>query len=311
MHRTLKAALKCSPETPWTQALPAVLLGLRTTFKEDLQASPAELALGTSLRIPGEFIAPHGASSCSPADFVSKLRRLFSSIRPVPVSRHSNLNPFVFQDLRTCEYVFRRIDAVKKPLEPPYTGPHRVVKRIDNRTFVVDINGFSKTLSTDQLKPAYLAPADEPHPQQVATPSSQTPEPQSMRLASTPQQSSPPQNLLDQFSVPRHLPNIIAPKKRVTFSLPSSSCPSQAAKSIGEGVAVAPPILPQATLDRSRRKQVLQPRPDVSSTSRLSHDQPNDQAVNCQSALIADSAPTPTEAKPRRHPSPPVPFRQL
>ncbi|CAB0045137.1 unnamed protein product, partial [Trichogramma brassicae] len=35
MHRTLKAALKCSPETPWTLALPGVLLGLRTTFKED------------------------------------------------------------------------------------------------------------------------------------------------------------------------------------------------------------------------------------------------------------------------------------
>ncbi|CAB0032311.1 unnamed protein product [Trichogramma brassicae] len=57
MHRTLKAALKCSPETPWTLALPGVLLGLRTTFKEDLQASPAEMVFGTSLRIPGEFVA--------------------------------------------------------------------------------------------------------------------------------------------------------------------------------------------------------------------------------------------------------------
>ncbi|KAL7304185.1 hypothetical protein TKK_0003383 [Trichogramma kaykai] len=47
MHRTLKAALKCSPQTPWTLALPAVLLGLRTTFKEDLQASPSEMLFGT------------------------------------------------------------------------------------------------------------------------------------------------------------------------------------------------------------------------------------------------------------------------
>jgi len=42
-HRALKAALMCSPETPWPTALPAVMLGLRTTFKEDLQASSAEM----------------------------------------------------------------------------------------------------------------------------------------------------------------------------------------------------------------------------------------------------------------------------
>ncbi|CAB0042447.1 unnamed protein product, partial [Trichogramma brassicae] len=51
LHRTLKAAFKCSPETPWTSALPTVLLGLRTAFKEDLQASPAEMVFGTALRI--------------------------------------------------------------------------------------------------------------------------------------------------------------------------------------------------------------------------------------------------------------------
>ena len=40
-HRTLKSALMCSPHTPWPDLLPVVLLGLRTAYKEDLQASPA------------------------------------------------------------------------------------------------------------------------------------------------------------------------------------------------------------------------------------------------------------------------------
>ena len=33
LHPTLKAALMCSPQTPWVDLLPTVLLGLRTTFK--------------------------------------------------------------------------------------------------------------------------------------------------------------------------------------------------------------------------------------------------------------------------------------
>ncbi|CAB0032450.1 unnamed protein product [Trichogramma brassicae] len=159
MHRTLKArAQMLTTQTPWTLALPAVLLGLRTTFKEDLQASPSEMLFGTSLRIPGEFIAKQRRSS---DDETSRLRRLspaaLAAMRPVPASRHVQHRPFVFKELGSCEYVLRRIDTVRKPLEPPYSGPHRVVRRIDDeRTFVVDVNGVEKTLSTDQLKPAFL-----------------------------------------------------------------------------------------------------------------------------------------------------------
>ncbi|CAB0044533.1 unnamed protein product [Trichogramma brassicae] len=119
MHRTLKAALKCSPETPWTLALPGVLLGLRTTFKEDLQASPAEMVFGTSLRIPGEFVARQEPDKTSPSEFVLALRRLFQAIRPVPASRHVQHRPFVFKDLATSDYVFRRLDTILKPLEQP------------------------------------------------------------------------------------------------------------------------------------------------------------------------------------------------
>jgi cleavage and polyadenylation specificity factor subunit 1 len=42
-HRTLKAAIMCHADQQWTEALPLVLLGIRTAFKKDLQASVAEL----------------------------------------------------------------------------------------------------------------------------------------------------------------------------------------------------------------------------------------------------------------------------
>ncbi|CAB0032750.1 unnamed protein product, partial [Trichogramma brassicae] len=118
MHRTLKAALRCSPQTPWTLALPAVLLGLRTTFKEDLQASPSEMLFGPSLRIPGEFIAKQDVAQTKPADFVVSLRQLFAAMRPVPASRHVQHRPFVFKELGSCEYVLRplKIMTIRRKL---------------------------------------------------------------------------------------------------------------------------------------------------------------------------------------------------
>jgi cleavage and polyadenylation specificity factor subunit 1 len=55
-HQMLKAAIMCHADQQWTEALPLVLLGIRTSFKADLQASVAELVHGEPLRIPGEFL---------------------------------------------------------------------------------------------------------------------------------------------------------------------------------------------------------------------------------------------------------------
>ncbi|KAL7290779.1 hypothetical protein TKK_0015525 [Trichogramma kaykai] len=49
----------------------------------------------------------------------------------------------------------------KKPLDPPYNGPHRAVLRVDDRTYIVDVNGSEKAFLTDQLKPAYYETSDE------------------------------------------------------------------------------------------------------------------------------------------------------
>ncbi|XP_076029133.1 uncharacterized protein LOC143017980 [Oratosquilla oratoria] len=55
-HRTPKAALipRCNNAT-WDSQLPWVLLGLRTTPKEGLDVSPAEIVFGETLVVPGEF----------------------------------------------------------------------------------------------------------------------------------------------------------------------------------------------------------------------------------------------------------------
>jgi cleavage and polyadenylation specificity factor subunit 1 len=47
-HRTLKAAIMCHADQQWAEALPLVLLGTRTAFKEDLQPSLAEFVYGVT-----------------------------------------------------------------------------------------------------------------------------------------------------------------------------------------------------------------------------------------------------------------------
>jgi transposase InsO family protein len=50
-HWTLKAAIMCYTDQHWTEALPLVLLGIRTSYKMDLHASVAEL-------VHSELLAP-------------------------------------------------------------------------------------------------------------------------------------------------------------------------------------------------------------------------------------------------------------
>ena len=54
----LKASLKCySQPDHWAHFLPLVLLGIRSSLKDDLGCSSAEMVYGTTLRLPGMFFA--------------------------------------------------------------------------------------------------------------------------------------------------------------------------------------------------------------------------------------------------------------
>jgi hypothetical protein len=84
----------CHADQQWTEALPLVLLGIRTSFKEDLQASIAELVYGEPLRIPGEFLTPT-TDPVEPAHIITQLRRHMARLRPVPAARHTSPATFV------------------------------------------------------------------------------------------------------------------------------------------------------------------------------------------------------------------------
>ncbi|KMQ84458.1 gag-pol protein [Lasius niger] len=163
-HRSLKTALRCHATTTreWTEALLTVLLGLRTSFKEDIKASAAELVLGTTLRIPGEYFASEETIGY-PQVFVEKFREYMKSIRPVPTAHHTRTKPFIHRDLDDSTHVFVRVDKSRSPLDKPYEGPFPVITKINQSVFRINIKGTAQNINIDRLKPAFLE-ATQPEP---------------------------------------------------------------------------------------------------------------------------------------------------
>ena len=152
LHRQLKAALKC-------HALPLVLLGIRTALKEDLKCTAAEMVYGTTLRLPGEFFNTAGNhATANPADYVARLKANMQQLHAPPV-RENNPSGRVFQSqaFSSCTHVFVRHDATRKPLQPVYDGPFKIIERQD-KYFVLDLNGRTDTVCIDGLKPIPLVP---------------------------------------------------------------------------------------------------------------------------------------------------------
>ncbi|XP_046681585.1 uncharacterized protein LOC124368353 [Homalodisca vitripennis] len=138
MGRTFSPSSKSGPssghpESSWLQALPLVLLGIRNVYREDLTTSSAELVYGEPLRLPGSLLAspPGLGRSEDISNLVVRLQRQTSRLQPVSGSAHSKPQTFVFQELSTCTHVFLRDDTVRRALQPPYSGPHKVLSRDD------------------------------------------------------------------------------------------------------------------------------------------------------------------------------------
>jgi hypothetical protein len=144
----------CHAEQNWTEALLLVLLGIRASFKDDLMASVAELVYGNPLRILDELLTST-AHPVDPALLITELRQHMGCLRSVPASRYASTATFVHSDLRKCTHVFLRQDKTRCNLEPPYSGPYRILSRRE-KTLQLLVRGRPVTVSDDRVKPAYM-----------------------------------------------------------------------------------------------------------------------------------------------------------
>ena len=153
-HRQLKSALSAYNSPDWKETLPLVLLGCRSAFKADLHATPAELTLGCTLRLPGDMVVPKPPITFDYGNYAARLAHHMRQQHIQPPRKQTPL-AYVPPSLADSSHVFLRAE-VRAPLQPPYTGPHKVIRRFE-KSYIIDRNGKRDTVSIDRLKPAHLA----------------------------------------------------------------------------------------------------------------------------------------------------------
>ena len=125
LHRQLKAALKSYPQQGnWTDALPLVLLGIRTSIKEDLGCTAAQLVYGTTLHLPGSFFSAPTDSNPDPQSYVLNLQNRMQQLQARPPRPVNNTPISNNEALWNSPYVFIRHDGVRKPQR---RDPHLLV----------------------------------------------------------------------------------------------------------------------------------------------------------------------------------------
>jgi len=86
---------------------------------------------------------------------LSFLLQEFKSSNHVGVT-NCKKSPFYYKNLFDCTHVWIRDDSVHKAFQPPYTGPFRIINRINDHLFNIDVAGKFINISTKRLKPAFL-----------------------------------------------------------------------------------------------------------------------------------------------------------
>jgi len=104
----LKASLKTHANPRWSENVALVMLGIQTAIKSDLGCLMVELAVGTTMRLPRQFVAP-SMDNCEldPNSYVHQLIRYMSGLRAFPMRTQST--PLqVHPDRATCTHIFHR-----------------------------------------------------------------------------------------------------------------------------------------------------------------------------------------------------------
>ena len=156
-HRTLKTAVKARKQH-WITALPIVLLGIRS-LPNSSGYSPFTAVTGSMLLAPKPLIEKDNDTVQFQHQFIQELAKRMSEIDFTQYSEgdiHSVPKAYVPKELKQCDYVWKRVDRVRKPLEAPYTGPLKVKKRFPKVFVLENLKGEDEVVSIDRLKPAYM-----------------------------------------------------------------------------------------------------------------------------------------------------------
>ncbi|GFQ90420.1 transposon Ty3-I Gag-Pol polyprotein [Trichonephila clavata] len=134
--------------------------GFRATWKEDLQATLAEMIYVTPIRLPGEFLSP-SKPRADPVTFVGRLRESMQRLSPPD-------DPISWSTYNLREQLFDHVqpDSLRKGLQPPYEGHYKFVDRTE-KVFRILRHGKEVSMRIDRRKPAYIPKELEDIPVEV------------------------------------------------------------------------------------------------------------------------------------------------
>ena len=151
-HRTMKAALMARGND-WYEDLPFVMLGIRTTQKEDLKCSPAEMVFGTKLRLPAD-IAGEDDETITQEDFLKKLKEKCAAQVPTPTRTIAKPVNYIPKHLKDATHVWLKV-ANPTTLKRPYQGPFPVIEWREKTVVIKHANG-PKEYGLERIRPADL-----------------------------------------------------------------------------------------------------------------------------------------------------------
>ncbi|GFT45271.1 retrovirus-related Pol polyprotein from transposon 412 [Trichonephila clavipes] len=110
-HRQLKVAIMAHGSSQWTTVLPSILMGFRATWKEDLQATAAEMIYGAPLSGFQENFYAHQNKVQILLLLWGETQESMQRLSPPTTQHHGQHTIFVSKDLATCSHVFLRTDS--------------------------------------------------------------------------------------------------------------------------------------------------------------------------------------------------------
>ncbi|GFT88214.1 hypothetical protein TNCV_2893741 [Trichonephila clavipes] len=174
VHRTIKRVIKAlclESGEDWEGVLPLVLFSIRTVAHESTGFSPTELVMGKNLRTPQTLVyeewMEEGNTSHSVVEYILQLNNRLKSCQDIAITRmkECQLKRKTWYDRDAVERKFVEGDLVmvlatskQNKLEVNWIGPGKVLSRISDTNYVIDLPGRRYYLSCKLTKPYHRRP---------------------------------------------------------------------------------------------------------------------------------------------------------
>ena len=150
IHRTLKTCIR-SLDHPanWDKSLPYITMALNNRVVDQNSFTPFQFVFGKPGRSPGMLISAKDDTALASNDdvrvFLNTMLFHEQVHRPLPDNK-----PHIEEGLCHAESVWV-LDETHSPLGPLYKGPYEVL-RAGEKTFTLNFNGKTKSVSIDKVK---------------------------------------------------------------------------------------------------------------------------------------------------------------